>query len=99
MPFGRSVYVHDEGGREARRDERALAVPTGPQRERRLADAAGCAGRAARIALGEIRDTTYQQLGKVHAGRAGARVREMSVTSNDATRLPAWPLQRNGSER
>ena len=50
-------------------------MPKGPQGQKRPADVIGNAVHVAKIATGEIADTTYKQPNKVKSGRAGAKAR------------------------
>jgi hypothetical protein len=58
-------------------------MPTGPRGERRPADVIGCAVAVARIATGEVEETTKEPSGKVRSGRAGAKARAEILTSDE----------------
>lgn len=47
----------------------------------------GCAVHVAKVATGEIQDTSYEQPGKVHGGRAGARARAASLTPEERSAI------------
>ncbi len=53
----------------------------GPQGQKRPADVVGNAVHIARIATGEIGETTYKQPNKVKSGRDGAKARSKSMTA------------------
>ena len=55
-------------------------MPKGPQGQRRPADAIGNAVHIARIATGEIEETTLKQPAKRKSGLAGAEARQESTT-------------------
>lgn len=55
-------------------------MPKGPQGQRRPADAIGNAVHIARIATGEIEETTLQQPAKRNSGLAGAKARVANTT-------------------
>ena len=58
-------------------------MPKGPQGQKRPADAIGNAVHIARIATGEIEDTTLRQPAKRHSGFLGAKARVENTTSED----------------
>ena len=62
-------------------------MPKGPQGQKRPADTVGCAVHVARIATGEIEETSYKQPKKVRAGHAGARARKASLTSDERSAI------------
>ena len=62
-------------------------MPKGPQGQKRPADAIGNAVQIARIAIGEIEDTAYKQPNKVKSGRAGAKARADSMTSEKRQKI------------
>ena len=68
-------------------DGAALAVPKGPQGQKRPADTVGCAVHVAKIATGEIEDTAYKMPNKVRAGHAGARARTASTTPDERSAI------------
>lgn len=75
-------------------------MPKGPRGERRPADVIGCAVNVAKIATGEIEDTRYDQPNKVRAGRAGARARAASTTSDERSAISrAAAVARWGSQK
>ena len=53
----------------------------GPQGQKRPADVVSNAVYIARIAIGEIGETTYKQPNKVKSGRAGAKARAKGMTA------------------
>lgn len=55
-------------------------MPRGPRGERCPGDVVGAAVHVAKIATGEIEETTLKQLGKSRAGKAGARTRVHVLT-------------------
>ena len=76
-----------EWKREGAHDGTALAVPKGPQGQKRPADVTGCAVAVAKIATGEAEDSRYDQPNKVKAGHAGARARAASLTSKERSAI------------
>ena len=62
-------------------------MPKGPKGEMRPANVTGCAVHVARIATGEIEDTTYEQPNKVKAGRAGAKARAKKLTPEERSKI------------
>lgn len=56
-------------------------MPKGPQGQKRPADVVGTAVHVAKIATGEIEETTYKAPGRAKAGRAGGRARAASLSS------------------
>jgi len=58
-------------------------MPKGPQGQRRPADAIGNAVHIARIATGEIEETTLKQPAKRKSGLAGASARQENTTPED----------------
>ena len=79
--------AHDEWKRESAYDGTALAVPKGPQGQKRPADTIGCAVAVARIATGETQDSLYDQPNKVKTGHAGARARTASLTPDERSAI------------
>ena len=77
---------YDQNGASARRGT-ALAVPKGPQGQKRPADTIGCAVTVARIATGECQDSRYDLPNKVKAGHAGARARTASLTLKERSAI------------
>ena len=65
----------------------ALAVPKGPQGQKRPASVIGCAVAVARTATGEAKDSHHEQPNKVKAGHAGARVRMASLTPDERSAI------------
>lgn len=55
-------------------------MPTGPNGQKRPADAIGAAVMVARIATGEITETTKAKSGRVRSGKAGAKARTQKLT-------------------
>ena len=55
-------------------------MPTGPQGQMRPAGMAGNAVHIAKIATGEIKDTTLKQPAKRSSGKAGAKARQENTT-------------------
>ena len=62
-------------------------MPKGPQGQKRPADSVGCAVTVARIAVGEIDETTLKKPNKVRAGQAGARARTASLTPDERSAI------------
>ncbi len=62
-------------------------MPKGPQGQRRPADAIGNAVHIARIATGEIEETTLKQPAKRKSGLAGAKARLENTTADERTAL------------
>jgi len=58
-------------------------MPKGPQGQKRPADAIGNAVHIARIATGEIEETTLKQPAKRKSGLAGAEARVQNTTAED----------------
>lgn len=58
-------------------------MPKGPQGQKRPADAIGNAVHIARIATGEIEETTLKQPAKRNSGLAGAKARVENTTPED----------------
>ncbi len=77
----------DEWKRESAYDGTALAVPKGPQGQKRPVDVIGCAVSVARIATGESADSRYDQPNKVKAGYVGARARKASLTPDERSAI------------
>ena len=78
--------LYDQSGASTRRGT-ALAVPKGPQGQKRPADVVGCAVAVARIATGEAEDSRHEQPNKVKAGQAGARARTASLTPKERSAI------------
>ena len=76
---GRPTHEPDDLERAPARRGTALAVPKGPQGQKRPADAVGCAVAVARIATGEIEETTLKQPAKGKSGRAGSMARASAL--------------------
>ena len=55
-------------------------MPKGPQGQKRPADVIGNAAHIAKIATGEIEDTTLKQPAKRASGKAGAKARQKNTT-------------------
>ena len=62
-------------------------MPKGPQGQKRPADVIGCAVHVAKIATGEIEETTYKQPNKTKSGRAGAKARAGKLTAEERSRI------------
>lgn len=58
-------------------------MPKGPNGQMRPADVVGCAITVAKIATGEIEDTSYKSPGRAKAGRAGAEARMRGTTEEE----------------
>jgi len=58
-------------------------MPKGPQGQKRPADAIGNAVHIARIATGEIEETTLAQPAKRNSGLAGAKARLENTTADE----------------
>jgi len=57
-------------------------MPTGPQGEKRPADAIGAAIMVAKLATGEITENPVQKSGRVRSGQAGAKARAGNLSSH-----------------
>lgn len=66
---------------------RKLIVPTGPQGQKRPADAIGNAIAVAKIATGEIQDTKMIKSGRTKSGHAGAAARAKKLSPEDRKRI------------
>lgn len=62
-------------------------MPKGPNGQRRPADAIGCAVHVARIATGEIEDTTLAQPAKRRSGLAGSKARAEKLTAEERSEI------------
>lgn len=62
-------------------------MPKGPRGEKRPADVIGNAVMVARIATGEIEDTIEKKSGRVRSGKAGAKARAESLTSQERSEI------------
>jgi hypothetical protein len=62
-------------------------MPTGPNGQRRPADVIGAAFMVARIATGEIRDTTKARSNKTKSGLAGAKARALKLSPQARTEI------------
>lgn len=62
-------------------------MPKGPQGQKRPADVIGNAVHIARIATGEIEDTTLKQPAKRKSGLAGAKARADKLTSEERSEI------------
>lgn len=62
-------------------------MPTGPNGQKRPADAIGAAVMVARIATGEITETTKAKSGRVRSGKAGAKARAQKLTPEARTEI------------
>jgi hypothetical protein len=62
-------------------------MPTGPNGQKRPADAIGCAVVVARIATGEIEEVPMRKSGRMRSGRAGAAGRMRATTSEQRTEI------------
>ena len=62
-------------------------MPKGPQGQKRPADVVGCAVHVARIATGELDETTYKTPGRARAGRAGGRARADALTADERSKI------------
>ena len=58
-------------------------MPKGPQGQRRPADAIGAAVMVAKIATGEIEETTPKKSGRTKSGQAGAKARAQKLTAEE----------------
>lgn len=58
-------------------------MPKGPQGQKRPADVIGNAVHIAKIATGETEETGYKQPAKAKSGRAGAKARVDSLSSEE----------------
>lgn len=62
-------------------------MPKGPQGQKRPADVIGNAVHIAKIATGEIEDTTLKQPAKRKSGLAGAKARADSLTAEKRSEI------------
>ena len=62
-------------------------MPKGRRGERRPADVIGNAVHVAKIATGEIEETTYKQPNKVKSGTAGGKARAENLTSKQRSAI------------
>jgi len=62
-------------------------MPRGPQGQKRPADVIGNAVHIARIATGEIEDTTLRQPAKRKSGLAGAKARAEKLTAEERSEI------------
>ena len=62
-------------------------MPRGPNGEKRPADVVGCAVDVAKIATGEVEETTIKKSGRVRSGYAGAKARADSLTKEERRKI------------
>ena len=62
-------------------------MPKGPQGQKRPADVIGSAVHIAKIATGEIEDTTLKQPAKRKSGLAGADARKKKLTAKERSEI------------
>lgn len=62
-------------------------MPTGPNGQKRPADAIGAAVMVARIATGEIQEKTTAPSGKTRSGKAGAAARAKKLTPEERSAI------------
>ena len=62
-------------------------MPKGSQGQKRPADVIGCAVMVARIATGELEETLKKPSGKVKSGKAGAKARYETLTSEQRSAI------------
>lgn len=62
-------------------------MPTGPQGQKRPADAIGAAIMVGKIATGEVTEELKKPSGKVKSGRAGAAARAEKLTAEERTAI------------
>jgi hypothetical protein len=62
-------------------------MPKGPQGQKRPADVIGNAVHIAKIATGEIEDTTLKQPAKRKSGLAGAKARADKLTAEERSEI------------
>lgn len=62
-------------------------MPTGPKGEKRPADVIGAAVMVARIATGEITETTKEKSGRTRSGQAGAKARAEKLNSEERSEI------------
>ncbi|WP_298822831.1 RNA-binding protein [uncultured Roseibium sp.] len=62
-------------------------MPKGPRGEKRPADVIGNAVMVARIATGEIEETTKEKSGRVRSGKAGAKARAEKLTGQERSNI------------
>ncbi len=73
-------------------------MPKGPQGQRRPADAIGNAVHIARIATGEIEETTLKQPAKRKSGLAGAKARAEKLTTIEKRSIAFSAAQKRWEE-
>ena len=69
-------------------------MPRGPQGQKRPADVIGNAVHIAKIATGEIEDTTLKQPAKRKSGLAGAKARSEKLSAEERSRIAKIAAQR-----
>ncbi|MBI4182567.1 MAG: RNA-binding protein [Proteobacteria bacterium] len=62
-------------------------MPRGPHGERRPADVVGCAITVAKVATGEIEESSYVVPGRVRSGKAGAAARMKRLTQEERAEI------------
>lgn len=62
-------------------------MPTGPQGQRRPADAIGAAIMVAKLATGEFSENLKEPSGKARSGRAGALARATNLTAENRSEI------------
>ena len=62
-------------------------MPTGPKGEKRPADTVGAAITVAKIATGEIKETSKKKSGRVKSGKAGGKARAEKLTAKDRSAI------------
>lgn len=62
-------------------------MPTGPNGEKRPADAIGCAVTVMQIATGEIEEPGKKHQGKRKGGKTGGRARAEALTQEERTEI------------
>jgi hypothetical protein len=62
---------------------KGVAMPKGPQGQRRPADVIGAAILVAKIATGELTETAKPKSGRTRSGIAGSRARNQNLTSEE----------------
>ncbi len=64
-------------------------MPSGPSGQKRPVDVVGCAVTVAKIATGEVEETTIKKSGRVRSGYAGAKARAEKLTKEERREIAA----------
>lgn len=68
-------------------------MPRGPQGQQRPADTVGNAVHVAKIATGEIEESTHEPSGKARSGKAGGTARAKSLTKERRSEIARQAAQ------